>query len=466
MGKRKPVKVIERVEITDAGAEGKAVGKCVDKVVFVPFAVPGDVIDIRIIRDRRSYMEGRIVKFHAYSQYRTDPVCEHFGICGGCKWQNMLYEKQLEFKEKLVRDNMQRIGGVHTPEPLKIIPADQVFHYRSKMEYTFLKRIWLTKEEISDEVEKPGGVGLHIPGRFDKILDVRKCHLQSEPSNAIRNALREYALEHNLSFYDNKKHEGFLRNVIIRNTGSGQWMVIMVFGYENDKKIAAVMDFLNQKFPGLDSLLYVINEKKNDIITDLKVRLFRGEPFITEEMDGLKFRIGPLSFFQTNYGQALMLYRIARKFAGLAGSETVYDLYTGTGTIANYLAQHCRHVVGIDNVSQAIGDARENSRINGIENTDFFAGEIEKILDRDFTDKNGIPEVLVADPPRPGMHEKVIQQILRVTPSRIVYVSCNPATQARDLKMLAEKYRVEALQPVDMFPHTQHVENVALLKLI
>jgi 23S rRNA (uracil1939-C5)-methyltransferase len=463
---RKAFPRYESVEILDAGAEGKAVARVDERVIFVPFVVPGDVVDIQVVRKKKKFFEGKAVKFHRYSDKRVEPPCRHFGLCGGCRWQNMDYSDQLFYKQKQVSDNLERIGGLDLPGIMPIIGSEKAYHYRNKLEFTFSNRRWFEEKPDPDKPRQDAnGLGFHLPGMFDRILDIERCHLQADPSNAIRNAVREFALRHDYEFYDVKKWSGYLRNLIIRSSSTGGLMVIMVFRYVDHIKMPALFDHLAEKFPEISSLMYVINDKRNDDISDLDVELYRGEPFIMEEMDGLKFRIGPKSFFQTNRDQALRLYRTVLDFAGLAGGETVYDLYTGTGTIAAFLSRFAAKVVGIEYIDEAIRDARRNAALNGIENTAFFAGDILRVLEHTFIRENGKPDVVITDPPRAGMHEKVVRKIMATGPSRIVYVSCNPATQARDLALLNEKYTIEKVQPVDMFPQTHHVENVVLLKV-
>ncbi len=457
--------ILEKVEITDIGSEGNALARVDNMVVFVPMLVPGDVVDIRIIKKRKKYLEGRVVKFHEYSPDRISPRCRHFGVCGGCKWQHLPYELQLFHKEKQVRDNLQRIGRTDIPQLLPIKGSSEQYLYRNKLEFTFSDRRWLTREEIESgaRIEKENALGFHIPGLFDKILNIEECHLQPEPSNRIRNEVRHYALEHKLSFFDPVNQKGFLRNIIIRNSLDGRVMVIMVFFHEDEKKRAGLLDHIASSFPEVISVFYIINSKKNDSLSDQEPVLYKGESYLYEMMNGLKFRIGPMSFYQTNTRQALELYRITREFAGLTGREVVYDLYTGTGTIANFVAHQAGKVVGIEYIEQAIADARINSEINGITNTAFFAGDMKEILTAGFIKENGRPNVIITDPPRAGMHEDVIKAILEAAPEKVVYVSCNPATQARDILMMSDKYRVSKVQPVDMFPQTHHVENVTLL---
>ena len=458
--------LLEKVRITDIGAEGNALARVDNLVVFVPMLIPGDVVDLKVIKKRKKYLEGRVLKFHEYSGDRIDPRCKHFGVCGGCKWQHLPYNLQLKYKEKQVRDNLTRIGKIELPEISPIIGSPEEYHYRNKLEYTFSDKRWLTKEEIGSEnkFEKEGALGFHIPGLFDKVLDIEECHLQPEPSNSIKNAVRTYSLKNNLEFFDLREQKGFLRNLVIRNSLEGNVMVIVVLFREDAEKREGLLDFISAEFPQITSLWYVINSKRNDSLNDQTPVLYKGEDHLLEEMDGLKFRIGPKSFYQTNTRQALELYRVARDFAGLTGKEVVYDLYTGTGTIANYIAGSAGKVIGIEYVDEAIQDARINSGINKIHNTLFFAGDMKDILSEQFVSENGKPDVIITDPPRAGMHEDVVKIILSASPDKIVYVSCNPSTQARDILLMSDAYRVVRVQPVDMFPHTHHVENVVLLE--
>lgn len=457
--------IIEDLEILDAGSEGKSIGRYNDIVVFVGFAVPGDIVDVKVISKKRKYYEARIINIKQKSPKRTEPVCKHFGTCGGCKWQSMDYQWQLEYKHKQVIDNFVRIGKLKVSDIPSVIPSDSIYFYRNKLEYAFSDRRWLLPEELNnDNISQSAGLGFHIPKIFDKVIDIEECFLQKEPSNEIRNAMRQYCLENNISFYNARKWEGLMRNIIIRNTLEQQLMVIVVFGYKSSQ-IEPLMEFLSNSFPQITSLNYVINTKKNDTISDLEVILFKGSPYIEEKMENLTFRISPISFFQTNSQQAYKLYSIAREFANLSGNEVVYDLYTGTGTIANFISKQCKKVVGIEYVETAIEDAKINSTINNISNTQFFAGDIAKIFTDEFINQNGKPEVIITDPPRAGMHPKVIEQLLKIEPDRIVYVSCNPATQARDIALLENKYTISKIQPVDMFPQTHHIENVVCLTL-
>ena len=460
--------LIERAEISDAGSEGMAVARVDSKVIFVPYGVPGDVVDIQVTRKKKSYFEGRIMHFHEYSAMRAEPVCQHFGLCGGCKWQHMDYKHQLFFKQKQVKDNFDRIGKFSYPEIMPIIGSGSMLFYRNKLDFTFSNRKWFTgpKPEMRTDVNT-NGIGFHLPGMFDRIIDIEKCHLQADPSNEIRMAVRQYALEKGLSFYDAKTWEGFLRNLILRNTSTGEWMVIVVFKEDIMDETDALMSFIRDRFPSINSLMYAINPKKNDDISDLDIRLFYGKDYILEELPSyldenkmLKFKIGPVSFFQTNSKQASLLYRTAIKLADFKGHEVVYDLYSGTGTISCYLAPLAEKVIGIENIGAAVEDARENARLNNISNTTFISGDIARVLGQEFVEEHGRPDVIITDPPRSGMHEHVVRQIVEIAPEKVVYISCNPATQARDIAIMADAYKVVAVQPVDMFPQTQHVENV------
>lgn len=466
MGKKKPMPLLENVLITDIGSEGNAVARIDNLVVFVPMVIPGDVVDIRVKLKRKKYIEGVATKFHKYSPDRIVPVCEHFGTCGGCKWQHLPYKLQLLYKEKQVRDNLVRIGKIELPEIMPIMGSPDEYYYRNKLEYTFSDKRWLTREEVSSgkEIKQDNALGFHIPGLFDKVLDINKCHLQPEPTNAIRNAVREYTRKNEIPYYDLKEQTGFLRNLIIRNSINGELMVIVVFHHEDTELRTGLLDFIYKEFPAITSLMYVINPKRNDSLGDQEVLPYKGLDHMIEEIDGMKFRVGPKSFYQTNTKQAIQLYSVVKEFAGLAGDEVVYDLYTGTGTIANFVAGSSRKVVGIEYVEEAVQDARVNSELNNFNNTSFFAGDIKALLNEGFYSENGFPDVIITDPPRAGMHEEVVMSILASSAKRIVYVSCNPATQARDLQILSERYKVTAVQPVDMFPHTHHVENVVLLE--
>lgn len=468
--KRKALPLLEKVLITDVAAEGKAIAKVNDMVVFVPYVVPGDVVDLQVKRKKHSYAEAEAVHFHEYSPQRTVPFCEHYGVCGGCKWQILPYEEQIKYKQKQVTDNLTRIGKIELPEISPILGSKKTQCYRNKLEFTFSNKRWLTQQEVAEDVkyDQMNAVGFHIPNAFDKVLAIEKCWLQDDISNRIRNAARDYAYQHNYTFQNLRTHEGMLRNIIVRTSTTGELMVIVVCHIERDEEMdlfKALLQHLADKFPEITSLLYIINNKVNDTITDLDVHVFRGNDHIFEEMEGLRFKVGPKSFYQTNSEQAYELYKVARNFAGLTGNELVYDLYTGTGTIANFVSRQARQVIGIEYVPEAIEDAKVNSQINGITNTLFFAGDMKDMLTQDFINQYGRPDVIITDPPRAGMHQDVIDVILFAEPKRIVYVSCNPATQARDLQLLDVKYRVTAVQPVDMFPHTHHVENVVLLEI-
>ncbi|RHM99363.1 23S rRNA (uracil(1939)-C(5))-methyltransferase RlmD [Phocaeicola plebeius] len=467
--KKKELPLLEKVTITDVAAEGKAVAKVNELVIFVPYVVPGDVVDLQVKRKKNHYAEAVAVKFHEKSPLRTEPFCSHFGVCGGCKWQCLSYEEQLKYKQKQVFDNLTRIGKVELPEFRPILGSEKTRFYRNKLEFTFSNKRWLTEEEVKQNVkyDQMNAVGFHIPGAFDKVLAIDKCWLQDDISNQIRNAVRDYAYAHNFPFFDLRTQEGLLRNIMIRTSSTGELMVVLqckVTDDEGRRKMEEILQFMADSFPQITSLMYVINNKCNDTIGDLDVEVFKGNDHIFEEMEGLRFKVGPKSFYQTNSEQAYNLYKVAREFAGLTGNELVYDLYTGTGTIANFVARQARKVVGIEYVPEAIEDAKVNSALNGIDNTLFYAGDMKDILTNDFIAEHGRPDVIITDPPRAGMHNDVIDVILAAEPKRIVYVSCNPATQARDLQLLDGKYKVTAVQPVDMFPHTHHVENVVQLE--
>lgn len=466
--KRKDNPIVENIEITDIAAEGKAIAKIDNMVIFVPFVVPGDVVDLQLNRRKKNYAEGKVLRIHKYSDTRCEAFCEHFGICGGCKWQILPYAEQLKFKQKQVLDNLTRIGKIELPEIAPILGSEKTEFYRNKLEFTFSNKKWLTQEQLNEGVSfdemNMNALGFHIPGCFDKVLDIHKCWLQDDISNQIRNFIRQYCNNNGYTFFDLRNRGGLMRNIIVRTSTTGELMLIVVF-YENSRQEREnLLNAIADEFPQITSLLYIINEKANDTITDQIVLNWKGNDFIFEEMEGLKFKIGPKSFYQTNSEQAYNLYKITRDFAGLTGNELVYDLYTGTGTIANFVARQAKRVVGIEYVEDAIEDAKVNSSINEIENTLFFAGDMKDMLTQDFINEYGRPDVIITDPPRAGMHEDVVNVILFAEPERIVYVSCNPATQARDLALLDIKYRVEKVQPVDMFPHTHHVENVVLLQ--
>ena len=466
MSRKMKNKVITNLLIERIASEGKCVGHHEGKVVFVSNVAPGDLVDVRITKGKSSFMEGEAIQFHEYSKDRIEPFCSHFGTCGGCKWQHINYDLQKTYKRQQVLDQFQRIAKVPIPEVLPILGSAQTQYYRNKLDFTFSNSRWLTREEINSGQEfERNALGFHIPKMFDKIIDIEHCYLQGGISNAVRNALREFARSNNLSFYDIRNQFGLLRNLIIRTTSTEQTMVIVQFGENDPESISLVMEFLKDRFPAITSLLYVINTKGNETFHDLELVTFAGLPFIEEEMEGLKFRIGPKSFYQTNSEQAYELYKVAREFAQLRGDEVVYDLYTGTGTIANFVAKQAKQVIGVEYVEAAIEDAKLNSQINGIENTLFYAGDMKDILNDEFISRHAKPDVIITDPPRAGMDEKVVQMLLRLEAPTIVYVSCNPATQARDLALLGEKYRVEKVQPVDMFPQTYHVENVVRLTL-
>lgn len=463
---RRELPLHEGVEIVDVAAEGKSIAKVDGLIVFVPFAIPGDVVDIQTYRKRKGFAEGRVMRFVEYSTDRIEPVCEHFGVCGGCKWQMLPYELQLQHKHKQVSDNLTRIGKVDLPEMSPIMGAPETTFYRNKLEFTFSNKRWLTEAEIGSEREftQMNALGFHIPKMFDKVLDIKKCWLQTDVSNQIRNSIRDFCFQHDFTFFDLREQVGLMRTLIIRTTSTGELMVIVVFAEDDEEKREMMMNHLGDTFPQITSLLYIINSKRNDTITDQEVITWKGNDCIYEEMEGLRFKIGPKSFYQTNSEQAYNLYKVARDFAQLSKTDLVYDLYTGTGTIANFVARDVAKVVGIEYVEEAIEDARVNSEANGIDNTLFFAGDMKDILNQEFILEHGRPDVLITDPPRAGMHTDVVDAILFANPKRIVYVSCNPATQARDLNLLDTNYSVTRVQPVDMFPHTHHVENVVLLE--
>ena len=458
--------LLEGLRITTLAAEGKAMGRWNEQVVFVPMTVPGDVVDVQIRCKRRRFMEGFVVRYVERSPLRAEPFCTHFGVCGGCKWQNLPYDEQLRFKTEQVRDQLTRIGKVELPEIRPCLGSELTREYRNKLEFTFADRRWLTAEEIAsgEAIDAAPALGFHIPNMFDKVLDIDRCHLQPEPSNAIRLETKRFCLEHGYTFHNAREHTGLMRNMVIRTASTGEVMVIVVFGEDRPKEIAALLDHLAARFPEITSLCYVINTKWNDSTGDLEAVCYRGKDHIIEQMEGLQFKVGPKSFYQTNSRQAYELYKVARDFADLGPDDTLYDLYTGTGTIANFCARRCRRVVGIEYVAEAIEDARCNAALNGLENTRFYAGDMKKVLDDRFVAENGHPDVIILDPPRAGVDEPVLEVIRRAAPDRIVYVSCNPATQARDLALLDADYRVVAVQPVDMFPHTHHVENVVKLE--
>ena len=476
--KKKPLPILEHITITDVAAEGKSLARVDDKVIFVPFTVPGDVVDLQITKKKHKYCEARVLRFIEYSNVRAIPRCEHFGICGGCKWQNLPYEEQLKAKQKQVFDQLTRIGKIDLPEFLPILGSVKQFEYRNKLEFGFSNKRWLTNEQVAsgETFSNMNAVGFHITGAFDKIYPIEKCHLMDDLHNRLRNTIRDYAFEHELSFYDLRAQHGLLRDMMIRNSNTGEWMLLIQFGKTIDTGNGAdawelteegrdLMQYIADTFPEITSLLWVYNPKCNDTFGDLPVHVFKGNDHIYETMEELRFKVGPKSFYQTNTEQAYHLYCVARDFANLTGNELVYDLYTGTGTIANFVARKAKKVIGIEYVPEAIEDAKVNSEINGIDNTLFYAGDMKDILTEEFISKHGRPDVIITDPPRAGMHEDVVNTILQARPKRIVYVSCNPATQARDLALMDGQYKVAAVRPVDMFPHTPHVENVVLLEV-
>lgn len=463
--KNSPLPVFENVEIIDAAAEGVAIARIDGKVLFVKNAVPGDIAHVQLTKKRSAFLEGTAKEIITYSEKRAEPFCTHFGVCGGCKWQNMKYEQQLFYKQKQVADNLERIGKIDVSCMLPIIPSKKTQYYRNKLEYTFSDRRWLTNEDMQyeDESRNMNALGFHIPGFFDKVLDIEKCYLQPEPSNTIRLEVKKYCIKNGLTFFNLRQQHGLMRNLIIRNTTTNELMVIFSFHEESDE-IYPLLDHISKAFPEITSLMFVINGKKNDVISDLEIQYYKGNSFIFEEMEGLKFKVGPVSFFQTNTDQAYELYKIAREFAGLNGDEVVYDLYTGTGTIANFVASKTKKVIGIEYIKSAVEDAKENAKTNKIENTFFFAGDPAEVLNDDFIALHGRPDVIITDPPRAGMHKNVITQILKTAPEKIVYISCNPATQARDIELMSGSFSVTKIQPVDMFPHTHHVENIVLME--
>ena len=467
MGRRIPQdkKFISDVEVIDIAEEGKGVAKHDNLVLFIERAVPGDIVDVELMRKKKNFAEGKIAEVKVASEYRIDPFCAHFGVCGGCKWQHMTYDSQLKFKEQYVGNALSRIGKVDVSSMEPILGSAQTEYYRNKLEYTFSNKRWLTSLDEVEPGDSMDALGFHVPGRFDKILTIDHCFLQQDPSNDIRNSIFDYAKENFMSFYDLRDHEGALRNLIIRTSSTGELMVIVVFAYPEEGQVDLLMSYIKDKFPEITSLLYIINQKRNDTIFDQDIHVYAGRDFIYEEMEGLKFKVGPKSFYQTNSKQAYELYKITREFADLKGDELVYDLYTGAGTIANFVARSAREVIGVEYVPTAIEDAKINSQTNNIHNTKFYAGDMKDVLTADFIQEHGKPDVVITDPPRAGMHPDVVQRILEMESDKVVYVSCNAATQARDLESLTTKYEVVRIKPVDMFPHTQHVENVVLLKL-
>ena len=465
--KRKELPLLEGVEITGVAAEGKSIARVNDMVVFIPYGAPGDIADVKIDKKKHSYAEGHIERLITPSEIRVEPFCQHFGVCGGCKWQHLPYEEQLKYKQQQVKDAMERIAKIPIPEINPILGSVNTQYYRNKLEFTFSNKCWLTFEQMRSGEEFPdrNALGFHIPGAFDKVLDIKKCWLQDDISNKIRLFIREYALSKSYTFYDLKAQTGLMRTIMVRTASTGDIMLVVVFGEDDKEKIEDIMSALSQEFPQITALMYVVNLKVNDTIGDQEIIPYSGREYIEEEMEGLKFRVGAKSFYQTNSAQAYELYKVARDMANLTGNEMVYDLYTGTGTIANFVARMSKKVVGIEYVEDAIAEAKLNSHVNGIDNTVFYAGDMKDVLTEDFVAQHGKPDVMIVDPPRAGMHEDVVNVILASEPKRIVYVSCNPATQARDLALLDKKYMVTEIQPVDMFPHTHHVENVVGLSL-
>ncbi|MCL6266493.1 23S rRNA (uracil(1939)-C(5))-methyltransferase RlmD [Flagellimonas myxillae] len=467
MRRKKRRQTFEQVEVVDAGAKGKSVGKAPDgRVIFLSNAVPGDVVDVMTTKKRRAYFEGVATRFHQLSEKRTAPQCQHFGVCGGCKWQHMAYEHQLFYKQKEVEGNLQRIGGIELPETLPILGSEKQYFYRNKLEFSFSSSRWLTETEINSEEEilDRNALGFHIPGMWDKILDIDKCHLQADPSNTIRKAIRNFAVENNLPFFNPRNQEGLLRTLMIRTSSIGELMVLIQFYADEPAQRELLLEHIRVTFPEITSLLYVVNQKQNDTIYDQEVVCFAGRDHIFEEMEGLKFKINAKSFYQTNSEQAYELYKVTRDFANLKGNELVYDLYTGTGTIAQFVSKDAKKIIGVESVPEAIEDAKTNAKLNGISNVEFYVGDMKNVFNSDFIEAHGRPDLVITDPPRDGMHKQVVEQLLMAEPSSIVYVSCNNATQARDLALLDEKYRVTKVQPVDMFPQTHHVENVVLLE--
>ncbi len=465
--KRKPYPLIEGAEITAVAAEGNAIARVDDMVVFVPYGAPGDIVDIKLGKKRKSYAEGRIARMIKPSDCRVEPRCTHFGLCGGCRWQHLPYSLQLQCKQQQVTDALERIAKVELPEISPILGSENIWEYRNKMEYTFSNKKWLTEEQMAsgETFDSRDGAGFHIPGSFDKVLDIDRCYLQDDLGNRLRHFIKDYAIEHGLEFYDLREQHGLLRTLMVRIASTGEVMAVVTFGSDSPEEIKELLDAVAAEFPEITSLQYVINLKVNDTIGDQEVIVHSGKSYIEEEMEGLRFRVGPKSFYQTNSRQAYELYKVARDFAGLSGDELVYDLYTGTGTIANFVSRRARKVIGIEYVPEAIEDAKVNSKVNGIDNTEFFAGDMKDVLTDSFIETHGRPYVMIVDPPRAGMHGDVVQVIMNARPQRIVYVSCNAATQARDIALLDPLYKVVAVQPVDMFPHTHHVENVVKLEL-
>lgn len=459
--------VFDHIKVLDAGAKGVSVAKAPDgKVIFIPNVVPGDVVDVQTLKKRKAYYEGKAVRFHEFSEHRIEPICEHFGVCGGCKWQNMKYSQQLFYKQNEVKNHLQRIGKIELPEFEPILGSEKQFFYRNKMEFGFSNSRWLTQDEIDsqDDLGNRNALGFHIPKMWDKILDINKCHLQEDPSNAIRNEIKEFANLNKLTFFNPRSHEGLLRTLMLRTASTGEIMVLIQFFEDDKQNRELLLDHLYDKFPQITSLQYVINSKANDTLYDTNIKLYKGRDYILEEMEGLKFSINAKSFYQTNSDQAYELYKITRDFAGLTGNEIVYDLYTGTGTIAQFVSKKAKKVIGVESVPEAIEDAKANAKRNEITNCEFFVGDMKVVFNEEFISQHGKPDVIITDPPRDGMHKDVIEQILKIEPQKVVYVSCNSATQARDLALMDEKYKVTRVRPVDMFPQTHHVENVVLLE--
>lgn len=459
--------VFDHIKVLDAGAKGVSVAKAPDgKVIFIPNVVPGDVVDVQTLKKRKAYYEGKAVKFHEFSEHRIEPICEHFGVCGGCKWQNMNYSQQLFYKQNEVKNHLQRIGKIELPEFEPILGSEKQFFYRNKMEFGFSNSRWLTQDEIEsqEDLGNKNALGFHIPKMWDKILDVNKCHLQEDPSNAIRNEIRDFANLNNLTFFNPRNPEGLLRTLMLRTASTGEIMVLIQFFEDDKQNRELLLDHLYEKFPQITSLQYVINQKANDTLYDTNIKLYKGRDYILEEMEGLKFSINAKSFYQTNSNQAYELYKITRDFAGLTGNEIVYDLYTGTGTIAQFVSKNAKKVIGVESVPEAIEDAKANAKRNNITNCEFFVGDMKVVFNEAFIVQHGKPDVIITDPPRDGMHKDVVEQLLKIEAQKIVYVSCNSSTQARDLALMDEKYKVTRVRPVDMFPQTHHVENVVLLE--
>jgi 23S rRNA (uracil1939-C5)-methyltransferase len=468
MARRKKPIIFENIEVLDAGARGKTVAKAPDgRVIFLSNTVPGDIVDIRTGKQKRAYFEGTAIKFHKFSEKRVEPVCQHFEHCGGCKWQNMDYQYQLAYKENEVVNNLKRIGHLELPEVTPILGCENIYFYRNKMEFSFSNSRWLTLEEINstEEIDNRNACGFHIAGMWDKILDIEKCYLQEDPSNQIRNFIKDYGIENNLDFFNPREQSGLLRTIMVRISSTGEIMLVIQFFKDEKEKREGLLNALAAEFPQITSLMYVINGKANDTLYDQNIILFKGRDHIFEEMEGLRFKIGPKSFYQTNSAQAYQLYKITRDFANLSGNEVVYDFYTGTGTIAQFVAKKAKKVIGVEAVPDAIADAKLNATFNNIDNVEFYAGDMKDVFNDAFIQKHGQPDVIITDPPRDGMHKNVVAKILEIAPKRIVYVSCNSATQARDLELMKQQYNIVKTQAVDMFPQTFHVENVVLLEL-